>query len=96
MIGPIEVGQLALVALDADLCPMPPRIDGSKTPIGQWKKYQQQRPSIKEIQAWYGPNTGIGLVCEAPSPISLHSQAYLLYHVNPEDGTCAIAWKRAA
>jgi hypothetical protein len=36
------------------------------------------------------------MLVEGPSPIFLHSQAYLLYHVEPVDGTYPIAWKRAA
>lgn len=32
---------------------------------------------------------------EAPSPISLHSQPYLLYPVKPRLGLYTIAWKQA-
>ena len=58
-----EVRRVALAAYDAGLCLAPPRTDGSKSPIGSWKQFQERRPSRQEILSWYGPNTGIGLVC---------------------------------
>jgi putative DNA primase/helicase len=57
------VGETALAAYYAGLCPVPPRMDGSKAPVGEWRKYQKQRPGRGEIDNWYGPNTGLGLVC---------------------------------
>jgi putative DNA primase/helicase len=38
-------------------------MDGSKAPVGEWGKFQMQPPSRREIESWYGPNTGVGLVC---------------------------------
>jgi len=58
-----DVSRVALVAFDSGLCPVPPRMDGTKAPVGEWRKYQRQRPARGEIESWYGPNTGVGLVC---------------------------------
>ena len=57
------VQEVALVAWDAGLSLVPPRQDGSKAPLGEWGKYQTDRPSRQQIEAWYGPNIGLGLVC---------------------------------
>jgi hypothetical protein len=38
-------------------------MDGSKAPAGEWRRYQGQPPSRSEVEHWYGPNTGVGLVC---------------------------------
>jgi putative DNA primase/helicase len=38
-------------------------MDGSKAPVGEWSQYQKVRPSRQQIKTWYGPHTGIGLVC---------------------------------
>src|SRR5919106_6041013 len=53
----------AIAAFSAGLCPVPPRMDGTKAPVGEWRKFQKQRPGRSEIESWYGPNTGLGLVC---------------------------------
>jgi hypothetical protein len=58
-----KIREAALAALEAGLCPVPPRMDGSKAPIGDWGQYQQERPSHQQIESWYGSNTGVGLVC---------------------------------
>lgn len=36
-----------------------------------------------------------GKTGEGPSPISLHSQEYLLYPLKAQHGTYAVAWKMA-
>ena len=53
-------------ALEAGLCVMPPKQDGSKRPYtGTWEKYQDAPPTIEELRAWYkgGILTGIGYIC---------------------------------
>jgi hypothetical protein len=59
----LAVGEAALAAYYAGLCTVLPRMDGIKAPIGEWREYQRQRPGRSEIENWYGPNTGVGLVC---------------------------------
>ena len=58
-----QINMVALATHDAGLCPVPPRQDGSKAPIGEWGKYQRKRPPRQRIKAWYGPHTGVGVVC---------------------------------
>lgn len=59
---------VALEAYEAGLCVVPPREDGSKQPIGEWKRWQKGRPSRQQLNAWYrGGREGIGLVCGAVS-----------------------------
>ncbi len=41
--------------------------NGSKAPIAAWAQYQQQRPDEAQVTAWYGPRTGVGLICGAVS-----------------------------
>lgn len=53
----------ALSAHDAGLCVLPPREDGSKRPMSEWKQYQTKRPAEATIRSWYGRRTGLGLVC---------------------------------
>ena len=62
-----HVREAALAAHAAGLCVVPPREDGSKAPIGPWKRYMLARPTLAELDGWYGPRTGIGLVCGAVS-----------------------------
>ena len=54
----------ALQALEAGLCPIPPRMDGSKAPFpNKWKAYQESTPSPADIESWYSAGlTGVGLV----------------------------------
>ena len=65
--GPFDVRAAVLAAHAAGMCVVPPREDGSKAPIGSWKCYTRIRPTRAEIEAWYGPHQGIGLVCGAVS-----------------------------
>ena len=32
---------------------------------------------------------------EAPAPVSLHSESYLIYSLKVQNGTYAVAWKMA-
>lgn len=59
----------ALQAHAAGFCVVPPREDGTKHPIGQWKRYQQQRPGSDLIHGWYEMEgrRGVGLICGAVS-----------------------------
>jgi len=54
----------ALEALAAGLCPVPPKMDGSKAPIGAWKSFQHFPPDEAQIRKWYSASnlTGYGLV----------------------------------
>ena len=61
------VREAVLAAHAAGLCVVPPREDGSKRPIGPWKRYMRVRPTLEELDRWYGSHTGIGLVCGATS-----------------------------
>lgn len=54
----------ALRAHAAGLCVLPPREDGSKAPIGEWKQFEGRRPTEDEIRRWYSPHrNGLGFVC---------------------------------
>ncbi len=54
----------ALQALAAGLCPIPPRMDGTKAPIAPWKEFQHFPPDEAKIRRWYSsPSlTGIGTI----------------------------------
>ncbi len=65
-----DVHNVALAAHKAGLCVLPPREDGTKAPHGDsWKRYQRERPSLAQIEDWYGveKRSGIGYVCGAVS-----------------------------
>lgn len=55
--------QTALLAHSQGFCVVPPKEDGTKAPIGTWAKYQRQRPSSEQLMNWYGPSSGVGLIC---------------------------------
>jgi len=60
--------EAAKTALNAGLSTIPPRMDGTKAPIGEWKQYQESTPSIEDIERWYdNGQTGVGLVTGAVS-----------------------------
>ena len=63
MDGYSRVRESALAAHAAGLCVVPPREDGSKAPLGSWKRFIRERSSPAELDAWYGAHTGLGLVC---------------------------------
>ena len=55
----------ALAYLDAGLCPIPIKADGSKAPdIATWKHYQSGRPTDADLREWFGATSprGIGLI----------------------------------
>jgi hypothetical protein len=65
---PAEVRRWALAAHQAQLCVVPPKEDGSKAPIGEWKEYQANRPNESVLNRWYSHGgTGMGIVCGAVS-----------------------------
>lgn len=65
MWGGDPLHEAALAAHNAGLCVVPPRQDGSKAPIEAWKRYQVERPTEQQLDAWYGDGelTGLGLIC---------------------------------
>lgn len=48
---------------------VPTRADGTKAPVGDWKRWQIERPDERQLHAWLesGSFDGIGLVCGAVS-----------------------------
>lgn len=62
----LSLRNAAGAAYRAGLNVLPPRQDGSKAPSapgGTWKEYQGRRSTEEELGRWYGPCTGLGLVC---------------------------------
>jgi hypothetical protein len=72
----------ALAALDAGLCPIRPRTDGTKAPMAVphhgpanaagkrgpgWDLYQSERPSRFTVEGWFAHHPGLGIVCGAVS-----------------------------
>jgi hypothetical protein len=59
----------ALAWHEAGCSVVPPAQDGSKRPVGGWKRYQAERPDLGQLVAWYaqGEQAGVGLVCGAVS-----------------------------
>jgi hypothetical protein len=53
----------------AGLAVVPPKEDGTKTPLpATWKEYQRRRPTAEELRAWYAEGRGgVGLVMGAVS-----------------------------
>lgn len=60
-----NVRAAAFAAHDAGMCAIPAAEDGSKRPISTWKQHQSHRPSVEQINAWFGDDTaqGFGVVC---------------------------------
>ncbi|MDO8751540.1 MAG: bifunctional DNA primase/polymerase, partial [Dehalococcoidia bacterium] len=57
------VRQAAWAAHRAGLCVVPPKEDGSKAPLGEWKEYQAARPTESELDQWYADSRqGVGLI----------------------------------
>lgn len=55
-------------AVEGGLCVVPPREDGTKAPLGQWRQYRTERPTREQLQSWYSNGlSGIGVVCGAVS-----------------------------
>lgn len=54
----------ALEAWDAGMAPIRTSTDGSKRPMGAWKKYQTERPTRKQVEDWFsGGHPGLSVVC---------------------------------
>lgn len=60
----LPVLQAALAFASNGCSVVPTKMDGSKAPIGTWKKYQSERANGLQIAEWYqgGVNTGLGIV----------------------------------
>jgi hypothetical protein len=63
------IREAARSAHKAGLAVVPPREDGTKTPLPTtWKEYQRRRPTADELRAWYAEGRGgVGLVMGAVS-----------------------------
>jgi len=62
-----EIRTVALEAYEHGLCPLPPAEDGSKQPqprasSWEWKEFQKHRPTLDQLETWWGPRTGVGYV----------------------------------
>jgi hypothetical protein len=58
----------ALDAIAAGLSVLPVRADGTKRPVGEWKKYQTQRATVEQVTQWFtGTGYGLGVICGAIS-----------------------------
>jgi hypothetical protein len=60
----------AALAFAANGCSVvPARVDGSKAPIGAWKKYQTERANAHQIHQWFKDpeQTGLGIITGAAS-----------------------------
>lgn len=54
----------ALAAYDAGLCVIQARIDGTKAPVGKWERWQHERPTRQQVEAWFATgHPGLGVVC---------------------------------
>jgi hypothetical protein len=58
-----ELELRAREAFEAGFSVVPPKQDGSKRPIGEWKKYQENPPSWDQVNNWVDHGTGLGIVC---------------------------------
>lgn len=53
----------ALALHAAGISVIPAAIDGSKAPLGAWKRYQTTRMTIQDLEGWFAPgHPGIGVV----------------------------------
>jgi hypothetical protein len=60
----------AALDLHAAGCPVRASIDGTKTPLGAWKAYQDpaHRPTVDQLNGWFGNgHAGIGIITGAAS-----------------------------
>ena len=60
--SPSPILESARAAYKAGLSVVPPKQDGSKAPVAEWKRYQSERASKDEMKAWYGPCLGLGAI----------------------------------
>lgn len=62
----------AMACLEAGLCVLPARRQGDRKSVAlpSWKRYQSERPTVQELDAWLGQGPGdlsISIVCGAVS-----------------------------
>ncbi len=70
-----EVIEAARAAYKAGLSVVPPRTDGSKRPVGNWKDFQTTRASAEQMRQWFsGRATGLGAIMGAILLIGLERQ----------------------
>ena len=56
--------ETAIAAHQAGACPIRAMTDGSKRPLGNWAEWQTRRPTLEQIQNWFGDgHPGLGIVC---------------------------------
>lgn len=57
--------EVAVAWVDAGFSVVPPRLDGSKAPLGEWKQFMHNRADHQQLGKWYNGTrqTGVGLVC---------------------------------
>jgi len=56
--------ETAIAAHQAGACPIRAMTDGSKRPLGNWAEWQTRRPTLEQIQSWFGDgHPGLGIVC---------------------------------
>lgn len=72
MTEPAESSQLlqsALAFLASGCSIVPAKNDGSKAPIGSWKKWQSERPDAKQVAEWFSDSKvqGFGVITGAVS-----------------------------
>lgn len=60
--------EAALAAHDAGLCIVRVAADGTKKPLGTWKRYQTERPDRDTVASWFADgHPGMGVICGAVS-----------------------------
>ena len=66
-----EINSMLKAALEfyaAGCSVVPAKVDGTKAPIGEWKKYQSERATAEQVIAWYSNGyQGLGIVTGAIS-----------------------------
>jgi putative DNA primase/helicase len=59
-----DIRAAALAAYDAGLCPIRAAADGTKAPLGRWKRWQNERPERSVVEQWFANgHQGMGAVC---------------------------------
>lgn len=54
----------ALEAHANGLCVIRARTNGTKAPLGEWERWQTDRPTVEQLHQWFGNgHPGIGIVC---------------------------------
>jgi hypothetical protein len=64
----LDIAAAAAAWRAANCSVVPTRLDGTKAPMGAWKRYTQELPTEQDVAAWYAQgHPGIGLVCGSVS-----------------------------